>query len=382
MSDEPVIFRRSGVAARQAGLRKRREKSESPSPSNEDEDFDKDEMIEATSAVQKRRQLRRKNMIHTTNKKRRNDLDNLAMTSSDSEEESTADKFAPEVKFAASGIAERAGPRDMGATARSEIDTDHTHDAQAQFERVQKLLKEEEEGGEGTSSVKTYKGMAMYGAKKKEDTVKGSASSGLNRLGPIRATQYMRANVRWDYAPDICKDYKETGFCTFGDSCKFMHDRSDYKHGWEIERDWEAGKLKEAKDDEYAITSDEDEDKDTLPHSCFICRNGFKNPVITKCKHYFCETCAIEQYRKTKKCAVCGTNTEGVFSVAKDIIVKMKSNQQKKTEVASDDEEGETVETRVLPTEIEHEFNEDQDVEDDSEEVHVKNEEDNVEEEN
>lgn len=65
MSDEPVIFRRSGVAARQAGLRKRREKSESPLPSNEDEDFDKDEMIEATSAVQKRRQLRRKNMIHT-----------------------------------------------------------------------------------------------------------------------------------------------------------------------------------------------------------------------------------------------------------------------------------------------------------------------------
>ncbi|KAI1730508.1 zinc finger c-x8-C-x5-C-x3-H type (and similar) domain-containing protein [Ditylenchus destructor] len=364
MSDEPVTFRRSGAAARQAGLRKRREKSESPSPSsNEGEGFDKDEMIEATSAVQKRRQLRRKNMIHTTNKKRRNDLDNLAMTSSDSEEEPAADKFAPEVKFAASGIAERAGPRDMGATARSEIDTDHARDAQSQFERVQKMLKEEEEGGEGSSSVKTYKGLAMYGAKQKQDTVKGSASSGLNRLGPIRATQYMRANVRWDYAPDICKDYKETGFCTFGDSCKFMHDRSDYKHGWEIERDWEAGRLKEAKDDEYAITSDEDEDKDTLPHSCFICRNGFKNPVITKCKHYFCESCAIEQYRKNKKCTVCGTNTEGVFSVAKDMIAKMKSTQQKKTEATSDDEE-------------------DQDVEDDSEEVHVKNEEDNVEEEN
>jgi RING finger protein 113A len=58
--------------------------------------------------------------------------------------------------------------------------------------------------------------MAMYGAKEKEDTIKGNASSGLNRVGPIRATQYMRANVRWDYAPDICKDYKETGYCTFG----------------------------------------------------------------------------------------------------------------------------------------------------------------------
>lgn len=32
----------------------------------------------------------------------------------------------------------------------------------------------------------------------------------------MRAPQFMRQTVRWDYAPDICKDYKETGFCTFG----------------------------------------------------------------------------------------------------------------------------------------------------------------------
>ena len=28
------------------------------------------------------------------------------------------------------------------------------------------------------------------------------------------------------------------GYCGFGDSCKFLHDRSDYKHGWQIEREW------------------------------------------------------------------------------------------------------------------------------------------------
>lgn len=39
----------------------------------------------------------------------------------------------------------------------------------------------------------------------------------------------------FDYQPDICKDYKETGFCSYGDSCKFMHDRGDYKSGWELE---------------------------------------------------------------------------------------------------------------------------------------------------
>jgi hypothetical protein len=41
-----------------------------------------------------------------------------------------------------------------------------------------------------------------------------------------------------DYQPDICKDYKETGYCGFGDSCKFMHDRGDYKSGWQLEREW------------------------------------------------------------------------------------------------------------------------------------------------
>lgn len=35
-------------------------------------------------------------------------------------------------------------------------------------------------------------------------------------LGPVRAPQFLRQTVRWDFAPDICKDYKETGFCTFG----------------------------------------------------------------------------------------------------------------------------------------------------------------------
>ena len=38
----------------------------------------------------------------------------------------------------------------------------------------------------------------------------------VNRQGPIRAPAHLRATVRWDYQPDICKDYKETGFCGFG----------------------------------------------------------------------------------------------------------------------------------------------------------------------
>lgn len=54
--------------------------------------------------------------------------------------------------------------------------------------------------------------------------------------GPLRANVYARVSCRFDYQPDICKDYKETGFCGYGDACKFVHDRSDYKGGWEIEK--------------------------------------------------------------------------------------------------------------------------------------------------
>ena len=50
----------------------------------------------------------------------------------------------------------------------------------------------------------------------------------------------MRGICRVDYQPDVCKDFKETGVCGFGDSCKFLHDRSDYQSGWQIELEWQA----------------------------------------------------------------------------------------------------------------------------------------------
>lgn len=99
------------------------------------------------------------------------------------------------------------------------------------------------------------------------------------RKGPIRAPANLRATVRWDYQPDICKDYKETGFCGFGDSCKFLHDRSDYKHGWQLEREWDEGKYNEESDDDTKYEIDLNED---LPFKCVICRGSFVDPVVTK----------------------------------------------------------------------------------------------------
>jgi hypothetical protein len=63
-----------------------------------------------------------------------------------------------------------------------------------------------------------------------------ASEKGTGSHGPLRGSAYMRVSARFDYQPDLCKDYKETGFCSYGDSCKFMHDRGDYKSGWEIEK--------------------------------------------------------------------------------------------------------------------------------------------------
>ncbi|XP_075988243.1 RING finger protein mdlc [Anticarsia gemmatalis] len=215
------------------------------------------------------------------------------------------------------------------ATATYEMDTERDRDAQAIFEKAQKINEELT----GQADDKVYRGINNYAQYyKKRDTAAGNASSGLVRKGPIRAPANLRATVRWDYQPDICKDYKETGFCGFGDSCKFLHDRSDYKHGWQLERE-EAEATAAGGDSDYEVSSDED-----LPFRCFICRNSFTQPVVTKCKHYFCEKCALENYKKSTRCFICNAQTNGMFNPAKELEAKLKRQQSDEEEDDDDDE--------------------------------------------
>lgn len=173
------------------------------------------------------------------------------------------------------------GPSDQGATATNEMDTEQDRDAQAIFEKSLAINKEQE----GKADDKVYRGLNNYAQYyKKKDTAAGNASSGMVRKGPIRAPAHLRATVRWDYQPDICKDFKETGFCGFGDSCKFLHDRSDYKAGWQLEQDEHVGGRgggdaeSDGDDTKYEIHSDEE----SLPFKCFICRQSFVDPIVTK----------------------------------------------------------------------------------------------------
>ncbi|XP_050404843.1 E3 ubiquitin-protein ligase RNF113A [Patella vulgata] len=305
------------------------------------EDSDKSDGGDGNIAVKTAIFKRKVNpMVQSTKKVK---LFNADKYSSSSEDEAGT----MSVSYKSSRTGKREGPDDSGATAVVEIDTELSKDAQAIYERSLQVNKDLK----GKEDDKVYRGLNNYAQYyEKKDTAQGNAASGMVRKGPIRAPAHLRATVRWDYQPDICKDYKETGFCGFGDSCKFLHDRSDYKHGWQLEREMTEGRYGQNDNDNYEISSDEDD----LPFKCFICRNYFKDPIVTKCKHYFCEKCALSHYRKSKRCFVCNEQTNGVFNPAKELIAKM---DKKKLNDSDSDE----VTNEVKNSDVENDVDSDED---------------------
>jgi RING finger protein 113A len=171
----------------------------------------------------------------------------------------------------------------------------------------------------------TYKGLANA-----TSFIQKNPNAPTRVVGPVKAPTNIRTITVTDFAPDVCKDYKQTGFCGFGDSCKFLHAREDYKQGWQLDREWETvtkgkkvtggTKIASANRDAEAEDSDDDDALlEGIPFACIICKDKYKDPIVTKCSHYFCESCALKRYRKDPSCAACGAGTGGVFNVAKGL---------------------------------------------------------------
>eukprot|EP01132_Coremiostelium_polycephalum_P002053 gene2053-2531_t len=185
----------------------------------------------------------------------------------------------------------------------------------------------EKEEPKGTNDDGFYRGMNAYSnylPTKSDTSFKGAGVKG----GPTKATSSnYRMSAKIDYQPDVCKDYKETGQCTFGDACKFLHDRGDYKQGWQVDIEYEAQqrekRLIERGLKRGEVEKDAKEKVDEFPFACFICRKEYENPVMTKCKHFFCENCALQHNAKSKKCFICGEPTQGTFSQPKKQIDKL-----------------------------------------------------------
>ena len=77
---------------------------------------------------------------------------------------------------------------------------------------------------------------------------------------------------------------------------------------------WDVRNLRGGTDAKKKRSSNEE-----FPHACFICRNGFRDPVVTRCGHFFCLRCAMAHNLKGPQCAACGGNTRGIFNEAKGL---------------------------------------------------------------
>ena len=188
--------------------------------------------------------------------------------------------------------------------------------------------------------------------------------------GPLKAPTFVRTTTRFDYQPDICKDYKDTGFCGFGDTCIYLHDRGNTMSGWQLEEEYERKKkvAQDAKEREMDlfckvisggnvngdgggggkndIQSGDNgkvgnvDHSDGLPFACFLCRDAFQEPVVTSCNHYFCNKCIMQHLREhsnvstmdrgpasasvstSSACPICHKDTYGVFNYPTKLYTK------------------------------------------------------------
>lgn len=230
-------------------------------------------------------------------------------------------------------------------------------------------ISEKIKAGELDSKVyRGQKGYALYN-NMNEENIRASKYTG--SIGPIKRQTHFKFSANVDYNPSLCKDYNQTGYCSFGDQCIFHHDRGDYKYGWELEQDWQKEQEKKQRrayqkfqkrlakkaENPNAINNsssdssseevegyEESGQYEHINEQCLLCGEDYNGPIVTKCEHLFCEACALTHYRTSKSCFQCGKETFGVFNDGKLLLKMAKEEKQilkkKKKESKADKKKG------------------------------------------
>ncbi|KAK7247966.1 snoRNA splicing protein [Aureococcus anophagefferens] len=121
----------------------------------------------------------------------------------------------------------------------ADFDTDKDQDARALLRRKFEL----QEAGATNDETGLYQGQAGYKSYVKLNEAQIGANKYTGTKGTIRAPSFVRNTCRFDYQPDVCKDYKDTGFCGSGDFVQVhARDAGDYKTGWQLEAEYQRQK--------------------------------------------------------------------------------------------------------------------------------------------
>ena len=266
-------------------------------------------------------------------KKKRSNNNPLVQSTGPVHRKKLADDRADDDEYALESDTAKPTYRDCYSTTSTTSDSlqkirdDATKHSDWDLDTPSSALKDTPQSSNADGLYRGAKSYTSYIAARDDGT-----SSKMRSRGPIRQTTTVRTTSLMDYQPDICKDYKETGYCGFGDTCKFLHDRSDYLAGWQL--DVLPNSTARGRQD---ILSDPEESEDEeVPFACLICRQPFTDPVVTRCGHYFCSSCAIKRFAKNSKCFACGKQTGGLFNSAKKVLDKMEAASRRKVEARAE----------------------------------------------
>jgi hypothetical protein len=165
------------------------------------------------------------------------------------------------------------------------------------------------ENGDGHTKIITSKEEKKRGQEDSQPTQ--PLPETISQLGPQKSSSKPPSNnqkyaVRFDYKADRCKDFTDTGYCGFGDSCVFLHDRSEYKTSWELDAEFEAQQASKPEATKESVDYDK---------ICLICKKDemIQPKMLPECRHQFCAECISNRLRLKLKCPNCKKSVIGTL---------------------------------------------------------------------